>query len=186
MDRRCAWMPESRAVSPALAGMDPARDVPSSRFPRTRGDAGDFVMVSPALAGMDRRARGSRPPGCCFPRTRGDGPSVRIELSGPPVFPPHSRGWTRQSPHRANPWAVSPALAGMDLIGDRADCDPVSFPRTRGDGPRLVLRTLDGLRFPPHSRGWTRSSTAIAAAPRCFPRTRGDGPACAPDFHCTR
>ena len=112
------------------------------------------------------------------------------------TFPPHSRGWT---PALGDPTArmrVSPALAGMDLNGTFPITGALGFPRTRGDGPRILDGPSRAGRFPPHSRGWTRCtgtmgrrtmvSPALAGMdPQLryrtsqtagFPRTRGDGP----------
>ena len=131
-------------VSPARAGMDPScpwARCAASRFPRTRGDGPDRGAaidpprwfpphargwtvasssrardrtVSPARAGMDpgdrRRGLGVRR----FPRTRGDGPELLPHPCGPTMFPPHARGWTRDTGVRVDRRTVSPARAGMD------------------------------------------------------------------------
>ena len=132
----------------------------------------------------------------CFPRTRGDGPMTGAIGDGDPVFPPHTRGWTRRTrPQRVVPH-VSPAHAGMDPLRPPGAgcCD--RFPRTRGDGPSASTLCCSSFGFPPHTRGWTE--VAVQAGPEavvspahagmdpsgsnghwttgCFPRTRGDGP----------
>ena len=213
-------------VSPALAGMDPlgccSTHHPTS-FPRTRGDGpreghgrtkeapfpphsrgwtarapgpGQRVAVSPALAGMDP----PRSPGSCtwtcFPRTRGDGPSRLRRVLSVSRFPPHSRGWTQEEAGILHETGVSPALAGMDRPRRRGHVRRGGFPRTRGDGPFSEVDILYAMRFPPHSRGWTRCGARLRTAQHvspalagmdpsgfmaartimCFPRTRGDGP----------
>ena len=72
------------------------------------------------------------------------------------------------------------------------------FPRTRGDGPQLVVNGGGGPAVPPHPRGWSLAEghqhLHLSGSPapagmvpyrtqprqRCprFPRTRGDGPSC--------
>ena len=194
-------------VSPARAGMDRTQKdgkTGCAGFPRTRGDGplgsghgtgfGQFpphargwtrtarlsatkLSVSPARAGMDRRAAIVASRGIRFPRTRGDGPSPRNRNGTPTPFPSHARGWTggTQAPrHGAD---VSPARAGMDLSLFPAIPRRQGFPRTRGDGPQLVPRDPASPRFPPHARGWTLDGDAQNPT-WClrFPRTRGDGP----------
>ena len=213
-------------VSPALAGMDPERRprlLQFLRFPRTRGDGpppptcspgpGPFPphsrgwtphelhlqrtrIVSPALAGMDRRRSGPRPSPRGFPRTRGDGPDDHRHRPQQAGFPPHSRGWTDLDFGSGRGSPVSPALAGMDLAPAPYAQTRRCFPRTRGDGPWTRVRLAQIETFPPHSRGWTRTSACarvlLPVSPAlagmdppnfklrhylgCFPRTRGDGP----------
>ncbi len=111
-------------VSPAGAGMDPVdcRAGPGGdRFPRRRGDGPDATAVtlrfslfppqargwtsvilgdsrrktvSPAGAGMDRRARRRAPSRDRFPRRRGDGPLDFDLAKLMKAFPPQARGWT--------------------------------------------------------------------------------------------
>ena len=219
------------AASPAHAGMDPpgasSRPCPR-RFPRTRGDGPGplplsqsraplpphtrgwtregravprHAAASPAHAGMDPAGCGSWSASACFPRTRGDGPSVGEVGSLVSVLPPHTRGWT---------WAVfdpdamppaSPAHAGMDPPRASSGRSWTRFPRTRGDGPNADLASLSAKTLPPHTRGWTRHGlppgVASDASPahagmdrgrswgdlcfRGFPRTRGDGPSSSSD-----
>ena len=142
------------------------------------------TIASPARAGMDRSTRtrpwfrldGWFPPhargwtvverrrsqgtgNISFPRTRGDGPSIRRRLRSPPnLFPPHARGWTGSDRVvQTHVDSASPARAGMDLLDFTVVRTCPCFPRTRGDGPesirtdRLVTEVL-----PPHARGWTQ------------------------------
>ena len=91
---------------------------------------------------------------------------------------------------------VSPARAGMDLLGGPKMVPVERFPRTRGDGPNCGSLWGCWRVFPPHARGWTRAVTSASRSrlvsparagmdlryDRCrrsfarFPRTRGDGP----------
>ena len=127
-------------VSPARAGMDPARTSGNhGEFPPPRGD-GPFP---PARAGMDPRRAAGVPVGgearrlpTGFPRTRGDGPGDTIVHERAELFPPHARGWT---------------------VIDCHVPESVCFPRTRGDGPLSQIRSELVEAFPPHARGWTRS-----------------------------
>ena len=212
-------------VSPARAGMDPCllRTLATGVcFPRTRGDGplasrtsalpDTFpphargwtpwrncdhrpVGVSPARAGMDRKATPPKRRLTRFPRTRGDGPIQEQPFSHKTEFPPHARGWTRHPLRLRRGAVVSPARAGMDpsVISTVSPSD--GFPRTRGDGPALYLAVRAQDRFSPHTRGWTPEHPAIVRdamvsparvgmdlRPRrvCpdggrFPRTRGDG-----------
>ena len=179
-----------REVSPAHAGMDRAvlsTITARSCFPRTRGDGPGPAMtghasasfpphtrgwtcvwsslrwlcsVSPAHAGMDRT-----PDSCSidipgFPRTRGDGPSMKTGNFQIPEFPPHTRGWTDLTSSFVGAALVSPAHAGMDpRIASRASTQP-GFPRTRGDGPDSSYSTRCRCWFPPHTRGWTHSTSS--------------------------
>ncbi len=90
-------------------------------FPRTRGDgppttsAFTFALVFsphargwtdralklaplgpvfPARAGMDRAGAALCYRRCCFPRTRGDGPTSETLTLETTLFSPHARGWT--------------------------------------------------------------------------------------------
>ena len=194
-----------------------------NRFPRTRGDgplddsaSGNRMLfpphargwtqhrcrfapvevVSPARAGMDPHS--DLDTGCDpgFPRTRGDGPGQTEAAVGDQLFPPHARGWTHIGHLRILIDSVSPARAGMDRSNVQSPVCGRRFPRTRGDGPYLLVLRIEFVKFPPHARGWTpcnpadcwRGGVSPARAGmdpsfpnshqcrRRFPRTRGDGP----------
>ena len=133
---------------------------------------------------------------CGFPRTRGDGPAKVVGLPDKVGFPPHTRGWTHGVGHDASRRAVSPAHAGMDLRLWPPTTSRRGFPRTRGDGPWVLLKIAWLCQFPPHTRGWTpclpphdrwiavspahagmdRQLRPESGRPVGFPRTRGDGP----------
>ena len=173
-------------VSPAHAGMDPARGSRArgrGSFPRTRGDGPhpedvlkeegvfpphtrgwtpacreirDGKDVSPAHAGMDPGLRSTRRKPSSFPRTRGDGPQTGSLVRKLRGFPPHTRGWTLESHSSGCGMGVSPAHAGMDPRYSSTSAKRQRFPRTRGDGPWTVPRVFRVGMFPPHTRGWTR------------------------------
>ena len=172
-------------VSPALAGMDPygpAESTHSSSFPRACGDGPDVCSievrrvqfpprlrgwtlrfgslshhwpVSPALAGMDpsRWLRDFLLE--CFPRACGDGPASAVERSGGRLFPPRLRGWTPEGRAARRRDLVSPALAGMDPMTEKAESWSKRFPRACGDGPVSCVPAGAYHVFPPRLRGWT-------------------------------
>ena len=176
-----------RAVSPALAGMDPRSRpwrLPARGFPRACGDgpglgrsvsrrrqfpprlrgwtrlgvgAVEAAWVSPALAGMDPRPRPWRLPPRGFPRACGDGPAARARGPAGSSFPPRLRGWTRSLPVDLPHGLVSPALAGMDPGSRSARRRGLRFPRACGDGPAAPIPRLEASAFPPRLRGWTRN-----------------------------
>ena len=221
LDRHCRFPPHARGwtlrldpdrragrVSPARAGMDPSprgwREM-RSRFPRTRGDGPDPLLIIRDKTEFPPHARGWTPivappvssrTSHRFPRTRGDGPHPAATGTGTTAFPPHARGWTRHRRGHGHRDRVSPARAGMDPLLLWRIAEHLGFPRTRGDGPFGreigVARSV----FPPHARGWTllpqpgKHAKVVSPAragmdpglmcpvsrPGRFPRTRGDGP----------
>ncbi len=137
----------ARVVSPAHAGIDLLPRVAGRgrlRLPRPRGDrprtahrhalvwgsppptrgstsAGwtgpAAARVSPAHAGIDRRARRSGHARPCLPRPRGDRPRQRYPLLRGIRSPPPTRGSTGGSRRRRGHAQVSPAHAGIDPTG---------------------------------------------------------------------
>ncbi len=146
----------------------------------------------------DRGVLGAHQSG--LPRTRGDGPYEcepefdRMQAS------PHTRGWTRCQGSESCEPAGFPAHAGMDPSRLRLASPLRRLPRTRGDGPHVLLPPCDVFQASPHTRGWTRSpdrgrypgrgfpahagmDLARRTTPTCYawlPRTRGDGPSAQP------
>ena len=216
----------TRTGFPAHAGMDlttfPDGDVRPG-LPRTRGDgpllrslSRRMLMASPhtrgwthapseqlpvavgfpAHAGMDPATPAPAPTDSRLPRTRGDGPVSRRRANVPGTASPHTRGWTRPPPQRPPPERGFPAHAGMDRKPTAIPTTRSGLPRTRGDGPHIVLVHLHPSGASPHTRGWTRrimtklkttlgfpahagmdpSLAPRPARPRWLPRTRGDGP----------
>src|ERR1019366_10344845 len=90
-----------------------------------------------------------------LPRTRGDGPFHFPMEEAVGMAPPHTRGWTRNRKYAGRTTAGSPAHAGMDLLRAIAEAETGGLPRTRGDGPPMVMWELDSRMAPPHTRGWT-------------------------------
>ena len=135
---------QSAVGFPALAGMDPARQISRSSsggLPRARGDgpAGDVgaplgpaasprsrgwtpaarparanLGGFPALAGMDLAPRPAGRPAPRLPRARGDGPRAPRTSAGRRMASPRSRGWTLLASWGLATGAGFPALAGMD------------------------------------------------------------------------
>ena len=173
-------------VSPAPAGMDPARAasfIRLGRLPRARGDgpyiAGDTDIaqkspprprgwtlsmkppeplseVSPAPAGMDPTKCSPCHTRARLPRARGDGPSWSGRYIPIIPSPPRPRGWTHLPGERMMRIPVSPAPAGMD---PGVQAHPVlvdGLPRARGDGPSGIAFLSQEVSSPPRPRGWTR------------------------------
>ena len=190
-------------VSPACAGMDPARrfaHLIERCFPRMCGDGPLFdtegvafvkfpphvrgwtayelrqfqvMEVSPACAGMDRCQLGVSIACSRFPRMCGDGPDAAAARGDDPVFPPHVRGWTVSAVRRVRPPKVSPACAGMDPGIGLQLRTPAGFPRMCGDGPGVTLISGSNLEFPPHVRGWTRPTSSTTRPSRVSPACAG-------------
>ncbi len=211
---------------PAPAGMVPSRTrswLTASSAPRTRGDgplAEDGVPVGglcsphprgwsqpdgahattcrllPAPAGMVPRRPGGpagRPPA---PRTRGDGPPMRVRRLALSVCSPHPRGWSPGWPGGRARCRLLPAPAGMVPPPAAPGTGSRPAPRTRGDGPRPHPHRARHLACSPHPRGWSRAARAdprrpvllpapagmvparrlCLTHPSAAPRTRGDGP----------
>ena len=130
---------------PAHAGMDRLRARPDHRGarlpPHTRGwtrivqRLGAVQRGFPAHAGMDRIPTGRSSRRSRLPRTRGDGPSVALDVTPTVRASPHTRGWTRQHPALEGSEAGFPAHAGMDRGYSGRPAARAGLPRTRGDGP---------------------------------------------------
>ena len=186
--------------------MDPGSGPPrrsTTRLPRTRGDGPTSEAASPAdcggspaHAGMDPACRTSSTRRSGLPRTRGDGPQIHVLQLGMEAAPPHTRGWTPVGASRRAWRRGSPAHAGMDRVLSDAPRVGTGLPRTRGDGPRSLESRRRRRAAPPHTRGWTPSSSSsfpsrigspahagmdpssntTGRTATWLPRTRGDGP----------
>ena len=150
--------------------------------PHTRGcsdlfDAGfNTTKVFPAYAGMFLWL--SR--WCCFvagfPRIRGDVPNHERRTVAVPRFSPHTRGCSDAECHQIMEQAVFPAYAGMFLLGSGRKARIKSFPRIRGDVPRLISGLRSGRRVFPAYAGMFRRLGGKRGIRQCFPRIRGDVP----------
>ena len=154
-----------RIVFPACAGMFPLLGRPGDLqdgFPRVRGDVPSIPTswrqssrfsprargcsslpphsptgsgVFPACAGMFRPAKSVGTPGHCFPRVRGDVPSVFIKDANGPEFSPRARGCSAQPKALGPLVTVFPACAGMFPPSSCYRGHDLRFPRVRGDVP---------------------------------------------------
>ena len=123
-----------------------------------------------ATSSSSATASNSHPP----PRRRGSPPTnARRKRSGrnpgAGIHPP------RVTPGMLPLVKKHPARAGMDPRAIRATGKSSEQPRTRGDGPCVVLRSFSEQRASPHTRGWTRAVVHKVRA-RGLPRRCGDGP----------
>src|SRR5690606_1421194 len=127
MDRRQAGRIPCRAPLPRTRGDGPvSADYLLGREtspPHARGWTSSaaipraWMRLSPARAGMDPHPWSRPAPALALPRTRGDGPVGasfgRYQIDSPP----HARGWTSVLHDVPRAWNLSPARAGMDLLG---------------------------------------------------------------------
>ena len=170
-------------VFPACAGMFRSGlkySTTRKRFPRVRGDVPVTVMLLVGIKGFSPRARGCSDltkfgsqrlsvfPACagmfrsskcdpehhsCFPRVRGDVPSLLIDSKEFLWFSPRARGCSLSSDRLGWSVVVFPACAGMFLVEAFGDEGVVSFPRVRGDvPPHPAIVWADAL-FSPRARG---------------------------------
>ena len=160
-------LPRTRGDGPVSPWSPPSSSaVPPHTRGWTRRDHGVRLVLagSPAHAGMDPPHAAARTSGTRLPRTRGDGPAHVAQAKRKREAPPHTRGWTL---HHLHEWQVergSPAHAGMDRTSASASGSSARLPRTRGDGPPEARPDRERSEAPPHTRGWTRADTAMAAA----------------------
>src|SRR4051794_20527555 len=87
------------------------------------------------------------------PRTRGDGPWLRVSRAATVVCSPHPRGWPPSANLAALSIVLLPAPAGMAPGGSSARERFRSAPRTRGDGPEVRLVGQGAGNCSPHPRG---------------------------------
>ena len=191
---------------PAHAGMDPSstcRTSTTTWLPRTRGDgpikalaASAAIAASPhtrgwtleclvmrqagrgfpAHAGMDPSGS-PRSAACCgLPRTRGDGPRWCRWALGIIRASPHTRGWTHALERRRPGLAGFPAHAGMDPGSPARARAAGRLPRTRGDGPGVMIPPPRVEEASPHTRGWTPDDLRGRDRGRGFPAHAGMDP----------
>ena len=111
--------------------------------------------------------------GYCFPRIRGDVPSMRIPKRRNFKFSPHTRGCSQGSPHRYSHDVVFPAYAGMFRRVPATASLEVRFPRIRGDVPISSNSLIFIILFSPHTRGCSRKTHAHHRRPLVFPAYAG-------------
>ena len=153
---------------------------PSSGFsPHTRGCSCRrayhrlFQHVFPAYAGMFRSTLPPSKSCNSFPRIRGDVPSDGHITLVRRRFSPHTRGCSRPNRRRGHQKAVFPAYAGMFRHSLAPNTPNASFPRIRGDVPKL-LKTADDLReFSPHTRGCSANPQHCPRSLSVFPAYAG-------------
>ena len=132
----------------------------------------------------------------CFPRVRGDVPTMAEENPRAHKFSPRARGCSAATAGAEGFDQVFPACAGMFPPKDRIRLQRCSFPRVRGDVPKPTSDFEWKCVFSPRARGCsslTVSSLAVGGVfPACagmfpcatgredsrgrFPRVRGDVP----------
>ena len=139
---------------------------------------------------------------CCwgrlngFPRVRGDVPASAGTVTDNSSFSPRARGCSPLSLASYHLQLVFPACAGMFLGSSAKKNAGESFPRVRGDVPRIILVGCVGFPFSPRARGCSVNSyknpEKMPVFPACagmfpwaqycadtrkgFPRVRGDVP----------
>ena len=210
MDLLFSWGSQTLDGLPRTRGDGPGRDAvraaDTQAPPHARGWTWRLVCLptvhpgSPARAGMDPVPASTTAARTGLPRTRGDGPGGGCGPAEANEAPPHARGWTVDLTRIHHFVVGSPARAGMDRCG--SGCLPMAgrLPRTRGDGPPMLIQAAVNLLAPPHARGWTANTlhqvfTWLGSPARAgmdpyqgtfppasawLPRTRGDGPGSEP------
>ena len=132
----------------------------------------------------------------CFPRIRGDVPTIPHHHVHGAWFSPHTRGCSGGRRLLRRRALVFPAYAGMFPRARGRGGSVGGFPRIRGDVPLTHTQIQIRLRFSPHTRGCSGYQSSVASshavfpayagmfrvvhrvcrACRCFPRIRGDVP----------
>ena len=183
-----------------FATKEPALDVRFS--PRARGCSHSLILlpdhpnVFPACAGMFRWRWRQKKLGRCFPRVRGDVPRLASTLYTLDKFSPRARGCSDGYQTMLQGHGVFPACAGMFLKTSNNRARQTSFPRVRGDVPKLVPCEKLIFQFSPRARGCSalpslppsgmdvfpacagmfRTAVLATKIHSCFPRVRGDVP----------
>ena len=137
-----------------------------------------------------------RPHDHSFPRSRGDVPQMGRSCRRCKPFSPLTRGCSYLFRGGAERAEVFPAHAGMFRVNLPYMCLEVSFPRSRGDVPRLECLLIESDGFSPLTRGCSGVHPTRPRGPAvfpahagmflyeidpvggiaCFPRSRGDVP----------
>ena len=172
--------PRSTPAHAGKPGPPTAREIPSTVYPRTRGEAANARLRLRGKMGLPPHTRGSRYPsptsmrtrrstpahagkprppsrsGCpprVYPRTRGEATLVTRSCSFSSGLPPHTRG-SRDAQLGQQPRGGStPAHAGKPRSSTGTRAGSGVYPRTRGEAsaPARPIPCHWGL--PPHTRG---------------------------------
>ena len=127
--------------------------------PHTRGCSGRGLVsgavpcVFPAYAGMFRLRWRRKRLVRCFPRIRGDVPSMAFHSQITVEFSPHTRGCSGCTLICFDGYEVFPAYAGMFPGGILENASSHGFPRIRGDVPGILSGVIIPPPFSPHTRG---------------------------------
>ena len=163
-------------------------DVPScvqktisrTRFsPRARGCSSWFLFrrtrwaVFPACAGMFLTAISTSVASGCFPRVRGDVPSIPSSSSSRMLFSPRARGCSGEISALAKRARVFPACAGMFLFPPPRHHHHPGFPRVRGDVPILQGVADVVAEFSPRARGCSDYKCSLPVLGTVFPACAG-------------
>ena len=126
--------------------------------------------ITPARAGKShpRDSRARR--GGNYPRSRGEEPKNRPEVSSPPELPPLARGRETAAGQRILPLGITPARAGKSAQLLERVALKRNYPRSRGEEIRVMLPMRPSKELPPLARG------RVTTCPR-HRRTRGITPA---------
>ena len=165
MVRLCRRMRPKRTRCPRTRGDGPSvacsASSKSALSPHTRGwsERPQFthiiICVVPAHAGMVLRSIPRYNDAASCPRTRGDGPMVRLTRGLISLLSPHTRGWSDENDEFGGVCRVVPAYAGMVRIFRSAGRSRRRCPRTRGDGPYHSHPPTWREALSPHARGWS-------------------------------
>ena len=134
------------------------------------------ISVFPAHAGMFLNPGWRHTKGRCFPRARGDVPSIASNPNVVSGFSPRTRGCSLGSISQPALTNVFPAHAGMFPPWAMMCIILMCFPRARGDVPCVGHPTYTPPKFSPRTRGCSCSSRMWVPGLIGFPRARGDVP----------
>ena len=160
-----------------FATKEPALDVRFS--PRARGCSHSLILlpdhpnVFPACAGMFRWRWRQKKLGRCFPRVRGDVPRLASTLYTLDKFSPRARGCSDGYQTMLQGHGVFPACAGMFLKTSNNRARQTSFPRVRGDVPKLVPCEKLIFQFSPRARGCSALPSLPPSGMDVFPACAG-------------
>ena len=112
-----------------------------------------LLGVFPAYAGMFLSIARFKSISWCFPRIRGDVPTLIHTLACLRTFSPHTRG--------------------CSVVQIRFECLKIRFPRIRGDVPPTLSVTSQSMWFSPHTRGCSADAIGDKPVDVVFPAYAG-------------